>query len=263
MSAEGESKEEINSLSDRVEEAPGMTLGHDDGRGSFSSFEKLSVNESSYRGTPDPQCTEPGEAREPGEPNDSQIANSVSGMKELKELEEVATKAAVATRGAAIKFANEAKAFMSSIWSAFDDPEATASSGATHSEGQLAERLGLDANEAILETFRCKLIQRYQSLNGFTPPKNIAFSGQLHVTARHIVFELDNPSQVDGNTFDYTVRLDRQDLQAVRRDGDVLHLSVSDGKDVVFGAFSFPRLEVESALALLEAGLASKQLQQQ
>lgn len=273
MSGEGE----INEVEGNV---PG-TFSQEDGRGSFSSFEKLSVNDSSRRESPDPQATQgPPEGPEDGPavgqahsqegdhpPNaassQSTLGNPVGGMKELKELEEAATKAAVATRGAAIKFANEAKAFMSSIWSAFDDPEAM-SSGAVTSDEQLAERLGLEPKEAILESFRCKLIQRYQSLNGLTPPKNIAFSGQLHIAAHHIVFELDNSSQMAAdNSVGNNIRLDRQELKAVKRDGDVLHLEVKDGKDIIFGAFSFPKLEVESALALLEAGLASKQQQQQ
>ena len=86
----------------------------------------------------------------------------------VKELEEAAavataaaTEAAAAAKAQIVKGATSAKAFMSSLWSAFDDTNAAARHLQTESD--LRKRLSLTDDEAILEVFRCKLIQSYVS----------------------------------------------------------------------------------------------------
>lgn len=173
----------------------------------------------------------------------------------VHELEEAAAVAAAATAEAAaaakqkiMQGAAGAKAFMSSLWSAFDDPSTTAAKE-LESEKALRERLGLEDNEAILEVFRCKLIQTYSpSNNDFTPPKNIAFSGLLHVASGHICFELDGSGGAGA-----PVSIPRADVKGVMREGDALRVTLSGDRELVVGAFSLPKLEVESAFTLLSS----------
>lgn len=173
----------------------------------------------------------------------------------VRELEEAAAVAAAATAEAAaaakqkiLQGAAGAKAFMSSLWSAFDDPSTTAAKE-HESEKALRERLGLDEDEAILEVFRCKLIQTYSpSNNDFTPPKNIAFSGLLHVASGHICFELDGAGGAGT-----PVSVPKADVKGVLREGDALRVALSGDRELVIGAFSLPKLEVESAFTLLSS----------
>ena len=182
----------------------------------------------------------------------------------VRELEEAAAVAAAAlseTTTAAkqkiIQGAAGAKAFVSSLWSAFDSNTSTSQSlASSQSEAELRQRLGLDEDEAILEVFRCKLIQQYAAVkNDFTPPKNIAFSGQLHVAARHIAFELDAAM----GSGDPAISLAASEVVSVVREGDALRVGLSRGREMCVGAFSLPKLEVESAFALLSGLCSSKE----
>lgn len=175
----------------------------------------------------------------------------------VRELEEAAAvAAAAATEAAAVtkqKFlegADKAKAFMSSFWSAFDDPT-TSAAKEQQSETALRQRLGLEENEAILEVFRCKLIQSYSpTRNDFTGSKNIAFSGQLHIATEHVCFELDGA----GGATAAPISIPKSELKGVEREGDALRIELTgDNREIIVGAFSLPRLEVESALTLLQS----------
>lgn len=173
----------------------------------------------------------------------------------VRELEEAAAVAAAAAAEAAaatkqkfLQGAAGAKAFMSSFWSAFDDPSTTAAKD-EQSELALRQRLGLLENEAILEVFRCKIIQSYSPTNNsFTGPKNIAFSGQLHVATGHVCFELDGA----GGASAEPISIPKNQIIGVVREGDALRIGLSEGRELIVGAFSLPRLEVESALTLLQ-----------
>lgn len=52
----------------------------------------------------------------------------------------------------------------------------------------LAVRLGLEEGEAVLESFPCQLLQRYQAVNGLTPERVIPMTGALHITSRQLLF---------------------------------------------------------------------------
>ena len=195
-----------------------------------------------------------GDYSKPAAPSSGNSPSGRGGMDPVvRELEEAAAVAAAATAEAAaaakqkiMQGAAGAKAFMSSLWSAFDDPSSTASRE-HESEQALRQRLGLGDDEAILEVFRCKLIQTYSpSNNDFTPPKNIAFTGLLHVASGHVCFELDGAGGVGT-----PVSVPKADLKAVVREGDALRVALSGDRELVIGAFSLPKLEVESAFALL------------
>ena len=90
----------------------------------------------------------------PGPSSTSPNSRSIDPV--VRELEEAAAVAAAATAEAAavakdkiMKGAAGAKAFMSSLWSAFDD-SSTAAAREEQSEKDLRQRLGLEENEAIL-----------------------------------------------------------------------------------------------------------------
>jgi hypothetical protein len=247
--------------------------------GSISSFEKVSLADSpeaSDRDSPVPSDHETAPAAAPptdaaGEEIEEMAPEDAATQPEaacttaapppapktdpmVRELEEAAAVAAAATAEAAaaakqklMAGANSAKAFMSSLWSAFDDQGASRAAEAA-SEAALRERLGLADDEPIFEAFRCKLIQQYAPANNtFTPPKNIAFSGVLHVAARHVCFELDG-----GGGAAAPVVIPAGELAGVSREGDALRVALTGDREVVVGAFSLPKLEVESALALLQ-----------
>jgi hypothetical protein len=138
---------------------------------------------------------------------------------------------------------------MSSFWSAFDDPT-TSAAKEQQNETELRQRLGLEDGEAILEVFRCKIIQSYSpTKNNFTGPKNIAFSGQLHVATGHVCFELDGT----GGASAAPISISKKELVGVEREGDALRIELSGNRELIVGAFSLPRLEVESALTLVQS----------
>jgi hypothetical protein len=173
----------------------------------------------------------------------------------VRELEEAAavaaaaaTEAAAATKQKFLEGADKAKAFMSSFWSAFDDPTMSAAKD-QQSEAALRQRLGLEENEVVLEVFRCKIIQSYApNKNNFTAVKNIAFSGQLHVATGHVCFELDGAGGASA-----PISISKKELIGVIREGDALRIGLSGDRELILGAFSLPRLEVESALALVQS----------
>lgn len=257
-----------------------------DDKDSISSFEKINLHsvEHSERGSPVPSSqTSAGltttppvaedeilpieEEQQPGThgnletttnttlPNNaSPSGRSIDPV--VRELEEAAavaaaaaSEAAAATKQKFLEGADKAKAFMTSFWSAFDDPT-TSAAKEQQSEAALRQRLGLQETEAILEVFRCKLIQSYSpSKNDFTGPKNIAFSGQLHVATEHVCFELDGA----GGASAAPISIPRKELKGVHREGDALRIELLDNRELIVGAFSLPRLEVESALTLIQS----------
>jgi hypothetical protein len=96
-----------------------------------------------------------------------------------------------------------------------------------------------------------ELLQVYQAANGLTPSKTIAFSGQLTIGTGSVCFDMDSAA-TDGRP---ALRFPRKDLKSFRRiegDANCIQLQLIDGREIVVGQFSFPRLEVESAVALLE-----------
>ena len=119
--------------------------------------------------------------------------------------------------------------------------------------------LGLDDGEIVLETFRCKILQRYHPMdNDFTPTKVIAFSGQFTIASASVVFELDSGA-ADGRP---PVRVPRASLEKFYRmenDPHTIMLQLKNGQQMVLGKFSFPRLEIDSCLALLEQLLETPQ----
>lgn len=180
-----------------------------------------------------------------------------------KEFEEAAAVAAAVTREAAaaaqeklVRASNEVKGFFGSLWGSLDDSPGVwksrqgMSSAATSQD--MKERFGIDdEDEKILESFRCKMIQQYvASNNSFTPPKTIGFSGQLHIASNHVIFEFDNRSNgkpvvipvADVNTVQQN---DEEQLEGV------LVMNLKGSRTLVCGQFSFPKLEIESALLLL------------
>jgi hypothetical protein len=181
----------------------------------------------------------------------------------LRELEEAAAAAAASTKEAAqqatqklMKGAAEAKkelsSFMTSIWSAFDAPGAAAAKQAG-SEDELRARLGLGEGEAVLESFRCKLIQQYDPVgNAFTPRKSIAFAGQLYITSACACFQLDAPG--GGAAPPPVIKVPAAQIEGFAKEGDAIRLQLGGGGGaaMVLGGFALPKLEVDSALALLE-----------
>lgn len=241
---------------------------------SFSSFEKLDLHSEAGSGRESPTSAasphvpaepeieaQPAVAQEeattrgPSPPMPAEGASPGRSLDPVvKELEEAAavakeTAAAVAKeasqrlKGAAA----EAKAFMSSFWSVFEDPSPSGSTP-EQTDDEMRRRLQLDDDEAILETFRCKLIQTYTpSNNDFTGPKSIGFSGQLHIASAHVCFELDGAG---GGAA--PISIPREMLQSFSREEEGIEIKLKGGQSLVLGQFSLPKLEVESAVALLE-----------
>ena len=168
----------------------------------------------------------------------------------VREFEEAAAVAAAVTKEAAaaaqqklMKASKEMRGFVSSLWSSFDGPPKQ------HEEKdamqEIKEKLGLDEDENILESFRCKLIQQYvPSNNAFTLPKSIGFAGQLHIASAHIGFELDSGSSSP-------ICVSKNEMKGVKQEDMCIVVTLSGGRSLIFGHFSFPRLEVESACTLL------------
>lgn len=168
----------------------------------------------------------------------------------VREFEEAAAVAAAVTKEAAaaaqqklMKASKEMRGFVSSLWSSFDGPPKQ------HEEKdamqEIKEKLGLDEDENILESFRCKLIQQYvPSNNAFTQPKSIGFAGQLHIASGHIGFELDSGSSSP-------ICVSKNEMKGVKQEDMCIVVTLSGGRSLIFGHFSFPRLEVESACTLL------------
>jgi hypothetical protein len=240
--------------------------------GSSLDFEKISLH--SGRSSPDAEPGAPPAAeRQPSsvtpapaptsteQPASSSVKSPSSstrgamGADPLKELEEAAAVAQQAAQQAAqkvMKAGAEAKkeisSFVSSLWSAFDSPGAAAKKEQGNDE-ELRARLGLGPGQSVLESFRCKLIQSYAPAgNSFTGPKNIAFSGHLHIATAAVCFELDGAAAP-------VVRVPAASIASFAREGDAIELRL-DGPEgatsMVVGAFALPALEVDSALALLE-----------
>jgi len=116
------------------------------------------------------------------------------------------------------------------------------------SDSELRSRLGLDDDEVILETFRCKLLQAYRpSTNDFTPAKTIGFSGQLHIAGNHVCFELDGSGDASP-----PASIPKKNIVSFKREEDAVEILLKGGKSLVLGHFSLPNLEVESVIALLE-----------
>eukprot|EP00890_Picochlorum_soloecismus_P002845 jgi/Picsp_1/3561/NSC_06398-R1_expressed protein [Chlorella variabilis] len=168
----------------------------------------------------------------------------------VREFEEAAAVAAAVTKEAAVaaqqklmKASKEMRGFMSSLWSSFDGPlKQNEEKDVMH---EIKEKLGLDEDENILESFRCKLIQHYMpSNNAFTQPKSIGFAGQLHIASAHIGFELDSGSSSP-------ICVSRNEIKGVTQEEMCIIVTLSGGRSLIFGHFSFPRLEVESAFTLL------------
>lgn len=168
----------------------------------------------------------------------------------VREFEEAAAVAAAVTKEAAtaaqqklMKASKEMRGFVSSLWSSFDGPLKQDEDKDVMQE--IKEKLGLGEDENILESFRCKLIQQYMpSNNAFTQPKSIGFGGQLHIASAHIGFELDSGSSSP-------ICVPRQEIKGVKQEDMCIVVTLSGGRSLIFGHFSFPRLEVESACTLL------------
>lgn len=249
----------------------------------MSSFEKISPAESGHTSPSDEPPTDPQPApsnvmtsTDPeiapaplSAPTAPPAAAPPKSNDPMRELEEAAAVAAAAAAGAAahtkeaakqatdkiIKGAAEARkeitSLVSTLWAAFDSPAESRSKQHGSAE-DLRARLGLAEGEAILETFRCKLIQQYAPVgNSFTPAKNIAFSGQLHIATASVSFELDGA----GGAAARPVHVPASNIAEFVREGDAIVVKLNgpgEAKSFVLGQFALPKLEVDSALALLE-----------
>lgn len=191
-----------------------------------------------------------GDARRGEEQGLSKVSPQSSKDPVVREFEEAAAVAAAVTKEAAaaaqqklMKASKEMRGFVSSLWSSFDGPPRQNEEKDAMQE--IKEKLGLDEDENILESFRCKLIQQYvPSNNAFTQPKSIGFAGQLHIASAHIGFELDSGSSSP-------ICVSKNEMKGVKQEDMCIVVTLSGGRSLIFGHFSFPRLEVESACTLL------------
>lgn len=170
----------------------------------------------------------------------------------VREFEEAAAMAATMTKEAAavasenlMKLSQGAKAFLmnsSSWWGGGGEGQGQQ----PHSIEELHKRLGLAENDVVLESFKCKLLQQYlPSNNSFTGSKTIGFSCQLHIASKVIAIELDSSAT--------PIVIHATEIQKVfEKDRETIVLELSGGRSVYIGHFSFPHLEVESAVALLK-----------
>lgn len=185
-----------------------------------------------------------------------------------REFEEAAAVAAAVTREAAaaaqeklLRASNEVKGFFGSLWGSMDDSVDASKSrqavSAAASSQDMKERFGIeDEDEKILESFRCKLIQQYvASNNSFTPPKTIGFSGQLHIASNYVIFEFDNRSNGKPVVIPVADVNNVQQNEEEQREG-VIVMNLKGGRTLICGQFSFPKLEIESALLLLGRKIA-------
>lgn len=185
-----------------------------------------------------------------------------------REFEEAAAVAAAVTREAAaaaqeklLRASNEVKGFFGSLWGSMDDSVGVSKSrqaaSAAASSQDMKERFGIeDEEEKILESFRCKLIQQYvASNNSFTPPKTIGFSGQLHIASNYVIFEFDNRSNGKPVVIPVADVNNVQQNEEEQREG-VIVMNLKGGRTLICGQFSFPKLEIESALLLLGRKIA-------
>lgn len=185
-----------------------------------------------------------------------------------REFEEAAAVAAAVTREAAaaaqeklLRASNEVKGFFGSLWGSMDDPASGLKSrqalSAAASSQDMKERFGIDdEDEKILESFRCKLIQQYvASNNSFTPPKTIGFSGHLHIASNYVIFEFDNRSNGKPVVIPVADVNNVQQNEEEQREG-VIVMNLKGGRSLICGQFSFPKLEIESAMLLLGRKIA-------
>ncbi|GAB4817374.1 hypothetical protein N2152v2_004420 [Parachlorella kessleri] len=185
----------------------------------------------------------------------------------IKELEvaaaKVAEQAGRAAKAAGSKLkegASELAANLTSWWANLEPGDRFALPGvSTQSKHQdyaaLQEALGLESGEAVLESFGCHLLQTYTCTNNpFTPDRQVAFAGQLHITSQRVCFVVEGERGVGP------VKLDIKAIKTVKKEATVtglperLVLTLSDdGKQsLVFGKFTLKEMEMDSALALLE-----------
>lgn len=228
----------------------------EDDRDSTSSFEKINLHDSD---NPIENQIDDAPAQEPHRSSTVQQPNSDTPLDPrshidpvVKELEEAAAVVAAASKEAAhiaqqklMKGAAEAKAFVSSLWSVFDD--STPKSTPQQTDEEFKKRLGLDADEPILETFRCKMLQKYNPTNNsFTPQKIISFSGQLHIAGSHVCFELD------GSVSGKPISLKKEEIVSFDVvDKSAIEITLVEGRSLIVGQFSF-QMELDSAALLLE-----------
>lgn len=119
----------------------------------------------------------------------------------------------------------------------------------------IRQLLQLKQDQAILESFRCKLLQRYTANNNnFTPSRTIAFSGILYMIGGGLLaFVLDalkdvSPITVATSDLKGFVQLPAENALPARLE---VQLGMND-ETLVFGGFALGEIEIESASVLLE-----------
>ncbi|PSC70335.1 hypothetical protein C2E20_6248 [Micractinium conductrix] len=115
--------------------------------------------------------------------------------------------------------------------------------------------LGLEAGETVLESFSCQLWQSYTATNNFfTPVRQVAFPGSLHVTSSRLCFAFDDktvaPIKLPGRAIKGVAKLGADAAAGLPERID-LTLDGS-GQSLVLADFALQQLELDSALALLE-----------
>eukprot|EP00887_Chlorella_sp_A99_P004272 scaffold15.g4272.t1 len=116
--------------------------------------------------------------------------------------------------------------------------------------------LGLEAGEAVLESFACQLLQTYTcTSNFFTPVRTIPFRGQLHITSARVCFVFE---PTEGASSIAPVKVPVGGVRGVSKQPaaealpERLVVDLRQGGSLALGHFALKELEMDSALALLE-----------
>ncbi|CAD7698138.1 unnamed protein product [Ostreobium quekettii] len=145
---------------------------------------------------------------------------------------------------------------LSSWWATLDptaeNGEQAVEGATTTNEGinGLQQHYGLSENEALLEQFKCKLLQSYCcSQNDYTPEMQMVFPIVLSIFEQHFCFTPEHrgkrlPAAVEHARVTKVVRKDAEG-------GPILDIALADGHTVLCGGFD-SETALDSALALME-----------
>ncbi|GAX73145.1 hypothetical protein CEUSTIGMA_g598.t1 [Chlamydomonas eustigma] len=212
------------------------------------------------------------------------VLGGTGGEMDLKAIEAQATKVAKDVQNAALEMSNKLSAgFKSALgslgtdssnltkitgglaswWGSLDpapqpkrnemQERVQASSKATT---EIQDLFGLTAEENLVETFKCKLIQTYAcSHNSFTPAIQMAFQGTLYITDAHTCFSVEERNRK------VPFKISHADIKKATRQrplrkgdlSDILRLDMLAGEQQFLAFKDFDSgSALDSALALVE-----------